>query len=163
MYSKKKWVHSRIGQCVRPSVYTITFERRVRSGWKFQRSSILIISRSSSKMSLIERALPDLLQKYWFFLWFPMIFLWEIGISLLSLEIFLAESIRNHTFYIPFDREFNKLQNGMWNIRKYESYLIYCVLKSEYTQESASMSHRPSGRLRDNSSQIHLIMLKLCA
>jgi hypothetical protein len=31
----KKWVHSRIGQCVRPSVYTITLEKLVRFLMKF--------------------------------------------------------------------------------------------------------------------------------
>ena len=73
----KKWVHyynRSVCPSGRPAVYTITFERRVRSWWNFLYSLVLSISRSSSKMSLIGRSLPELLQKHRFFL---MIFLWE--------------------------------------------------------------------------------------
>ena len=63
----KKWVHSRIGQCVRlfvrPAVYTMTFERRVRSGWNFLHSLILTISRSNSKMRMIGQEMVELSKK----------------------------------------------------------------------------------------------------
>ena len=76
VYSKSEYtlesVSVSVRPSVRPSVYTITFERRVRSRWNFLHSSGSLMSRSSSKMSLIGWALPELLQKYWFF---PMVFL----------------------------------------------------------------------------------------
>ena len=42
------------------------------------------------------------------------------------------------------------------------AYAIFVYSKSEYTIESVSVSGRPSGRLHDNSSQLHPIELKLC-
>jgi hypothetical protein len=65
----KKWGHYRIGQCVRPSVYTITLQRLIRLGWNFVYRTVLLISRSSSKMRTIGPHLPELYQKMWLFLW----------------------------------------------------------------------------------------------
>ena len=41
--------------------------------------------------------------------------------------------------------------------------LFFVYSKSEYTLESVSVSGSPSGRLHDNSSQLHSIELKFCA
>jgi hypothetical protein len=42
----KKWVHYRTGQCVRPSVYTITLQRFIRLWWNFVHRIVLLESRS---------------------------------------------------------------------------------------------------------------------
>ena len=41
----KKWVHYRIGQCVRPSVNTITLHNYIRLSWKFVHRIVSSISR----------------------------------------------------------------------------------------------------------------------
>ena len=63
----KKWVHSRIGQCVRPavrpSVGTITFESLIQLSWNFVHRMISSISRSSSKMRRIRQEMVELSKK----------------------------------------------------------------------------------------------------
>ena len=59
----KKWVHSRIGQCVRPSVYTITLHNYIRLCWNFVHRIVSSISRSSSKMRMIRQGLAELSKK----------------------------------------------------------------------------------------------------
>ena len=59
----KKWVHSRIGQCVRPSVYTITLHNCIRLSWNFVHRIVSSISRSSSKMRRIRQEIVELSKK----------------------------------------------------------------------------------------------------
>jgi hypothetical protein len=63
----KKWVHSRIGQCVRPSVrpsvYTITLHNYIRLSWNFVHRIVSSISRSSSKMRMIRQEMAELSKK----------------------------------------------------------------------------------------------------
>jgi len=58
----KKWGHYRIGQCIRPSVHTITLQRLILLWWNFVHRTVLLISRSSSKMRMIGEDLPELYQ-----------------------------------------------------------------------------------------------------
>jgi glucan phosphoethanolaminetransferase (alkaline phosphatase superfamily) len=63
----KKWVHSRIGQCVRPSVrpsvYTITLHNYIRLSWNFVHRMVSSISPSSSKMRIIRQEMAELSTK----------------------------------------------------------------------------------------------------
>jgi len=59
----KKWVHYRIGQCVRPAVYTITLQGDIRLWWNFAHRIVSSTSRSSSKMRLIPQEIAELSQK----------------------------------------------------------------------------------------------------
>jgi len=67
----KKWVHSKIGQCVRPagrpavrpSVYTITLHNHIRLSWNFVHRFLWSISRSSSKMKRIRHEMTALSKK----------------------------------------------------------------------------------------------------
>ncbi len=63
----KKWVHFRIGQCVRPSgrpsVYTITLHNCLRLSWNFVHRIVSSISRSSSKMRRIPQEMAELSKK----------------------------------------------------------------------------------------------------
>ena len=59
----KKWVHYRIGQCVRPAVYTITLHNYIRLRWNFVHRTISSISRSSSKMRMIRQEMAGLSKK----------------------------------------------------------------------------------------------------
>jgi hypothetical protein len=68
VYSKSEYT-SRIGQCGRPSVCTIIFERNVRLWWNFLHSLVSSISRSSSKMRSIGPQFLELSQKMWLFVW----------------------------------------------------------------------------------------------
>ena len=62
VYTKSGYT-TRIGQYVRPAVYTITFDKRVVSWWNFLHSLVLSISRSSSKMRMIGQEMPELSKK----------------------------------------------------------------------------------------------------
>ena len=59
----KKWVHSRIGQCVRSAVYTITLHNYIRLSWKFVHRIVSSISRSCSKMRMIRQEIAELSKK----------------------------------------------------------------------------------------------------
>ena len=59
----KKWVHYRIGQCVRPAVYTITLHNYIRLSWNFVHRIVSSISRSSSKMRMIRQEMTELSKK----------------------------------------------------------------------------------------------------
>ena len=59
----KKWVHSRIGQCVRPAVGTITLHNYIRLSWNFVHRIVSSISRSSSKMRMIHQEMAELSKK----------------------------------------------------------------------------------------------------
>jgi hypothetical protein len=67
VYSKREY--TKIGQCVRPAVYTITLQGLIRLWWNFEHRTVLTISRSSSQMRTIGPYLPELYQKMWLFLW----------------------------------------------------------------------------------------------
>ena len=56
----KKWVHSRIGQCSRPAVNTITFHSYIRLSSNFVHRIVSSISRSSSKMRRIRQEMAEL-------------------------------------------------------------------------------------------------------
>ena len=60
---KKKRVHYRIGQCVRPSVYSITLHNYIRLSWNFVHIMISLISQSSSKMRRIRQEMDELSKK----------------------------------------------------------------------------------------------------
>ena len=59
----KKWVHSRIGQRVRPAVYAITLHNYIRLNWNFLHRIVSSVSRSSSKMRRIRQEMAELSKK----------------------------------------------------------------------------------------------------
>ena len=59
----KKWVHSRIGQYVRPSLYTMTLHNSIRLNWNFVHRIVSSISGSSSKMRRIRQEMAELSKK----------------------------------------------------------------------------------------------------
>jgi hypothetical protein len=63
VYSKSEYTLESVSVSVRPSVYTITFERIVRLSWNFLHSIIPWISRSSSKMGMIRQGFTDFQQE----------------------------------------------------------------------------------------------------
>ena len=59
----KKWVHSKIGQYVRPAVYTITLHRLIGMSWNFVHMIVPWISWSSSKIRMIRQEMTELSRK----------------------------------------------------------------------------------------------------
>jgi hypothetical protein len=59
----KKWVHSRIGQCGRPAVKSITLHNYIRLSWNFVHRIVSSISRLSSKMRMIGQEMAELSKK----------------------------------------------------------------------------------------------------
>jgi hypothetical protein len=59
----KKWIHYKIGQCVRPSIYTITLHNFIRVCWNFVHRIVSSISRSSSKIRMVRQEMAELSQK----------------------------------------------------------------------------------------------------
>ena len=62
MYSKSEYT-TRIGQCVRPAVNTITLHNYIRLSWNFVYRIVSSISRSSSKMRRIRQEMAELSKK----------------------------------------------------------------------------------------------------
>ena len=54
---------TRIGQCVRPAVYTITLHNFIPLSWNFVYRIVSSISRSSSKMRMIHQEMAELSKK----------------------------------------------------------------------------------------------------
>ena len=92
-------------QSVCLAVYTITFERRVRWRWNFLHSLVLIISRTSLKMTKDWPDRSSIIAKILIFL---CNFLYE------NRPILPPIKTSSH-HYIPFDREFHELQNSIEN------------------------------------------------
>ena len=59
----RKWVHSEIGQCVRPAVHTITLHNYIRLNWNFLHRIVSSISRSSSKVRRVRQEMAELSKK----------------------------------------------------------------------------------------------------
>jgi hypothetical protein len=63
VYSKSEYTLESVSMSGRPVVYTITLQRIIWLWWNFVHRTVLLISRSSSKVRTIGPHLPELLQK----------------------------------------------------------------------------------------------------
>jgi hypothetical protein len=69
VHSKSEYTIESVSMYGRPAVNTITLQRLIRLWWNFVHRTVLLISRSSSKMRTMGSHLPELYQKMWLFLW----------------------------------------------------------------------------------------------
>ena len=90
VYSKSEYT-TKIGQCVRPSVYPITLHKYIRLSWNFVQRIISSTSRSSSKMRRVRREIVELSKKLSFFIR-PSL---EGSTGMFSANFFLLKIIHN--------------------------------------------------------------------
>jgi hypothetical protein len=93
---------------VRPSVYMITFDRRVRSWWNFLEFSLINILAERRRWAWLDEPFLSYCKNTDFFLWFSL----RISIYHRYRKKLFYHSWINPICYIPFDWEFYELQNG---------------------------------------------------
>jgi hypothetical protein len=110
MYSKSEYTLESVSVPGRPSVYTIILERLIRSSWNF---AYRIVSSNLGRVRRWEwfvKKWPSYSKKCHYFLCFS---IQTLTYSDFHKHFFCHNQNNNYNYYIPFDREFHGLQNGI--------------------------------------------------